>query len=155
MSGGSDMPVPVPTPESQPFWSAAREKRLVVPKCRSCGSTWFPPTLACPSCGAADHEWIEVSGRGTVFSFVVMHRVYHPAFADKVPYVVAVIELEEGPRLLSNLVGILPREVRCDMPVRVTFDERRGGVTIPQFTPAGAPQRGYGDAGQRPDRVST
>jgi uncharacterized OB-fold protein len=138
MSGGSDMPVPVPTPESRPFWAAARERRLVIPKCRSCGATWFPPTLACPSCGAADREWIEVSGRGTVFSFVVMHRVYHPAFAGKVPYVVAVIELEEGPRLLSNLVGISPGEVRCDMPVRVTFDERRGDVTIPQFVPAGA-----------------
>ncbi len=139
MSGGSDMPVPVPTPESQQFWAAAQEKRLVVPKCRSCGATWFPATLACPSCGATNHEWFEVSGRGTVFSFVVMHRVYHPAFAGKVPYVVAVIELEEGPRLLSNLIGIAPSEVRCDMPVQVTFDERRGGMTIPQFTPSAAP----------------
>jgi hypothetical protein len=94
----------------------------------------------CPSCGAADHEWVEVSGRGTVFSFVVMHRVYHPAFAGKVPYVVAVIELEEGPRLLSNVVGISPHEVRCDMPVRVTFEERRGDKTIPQFVPAHAPK---------------
>jgi uncharacterized OB-fold protein len=138
MSDRIDMPVPVPTPESRPFWAAAREKRLVVPKCRSCGSVWFPPTLVCPSCGSAVPEWIEVSGRGTVFSFVVMHRAYHPAFAGKVPYVVAVIQLEEGPRLLSNVVGILSHEIRCDMPVRVTFDER-GDMTIPQFIPAGDP----------------
>ena len=58
--------------------------------------SWFPPTVMCPSCGSTDHEWVEASGRGTVFSYVVMHRVYHPGFADKVPYVVAVIELEEG-----------------------------------------------------------
>jgi uncharacterized OB-fold protein len=139
MNSPVDMPVPVPSPESRPFWDAARDKRLVVPKCRSCGSTWFPPTLMCPSCGTADHQWVEVSGRGTVFSFIVMHRVYHPAFADKVPYVVAVIELEEGPRLLSNVVGIPPHQVRCDMPVRVTFDETRGDMTIPQFIPAHAP----------------
>ena len=138
MSADVDMPVPVPTPESRPFWDAARERRLVMPKCRACGSTWFPPTLMCPSCGTADHEWVEVSGRGTVFSFVVMHRVYHQAFADKVPYVVAVIDLEEGPRILSNVVGIPPHEVHCDMAVRVTFDERRGDMTIPQFVPVRA-----------------
>jgi uncharacterized OB-fold protein len=139
MSGDVDLPIPVPSPASRPFWDAAREKRLVVPKCRACNSTWFPPTPVCPSCGTADHEWVQLSGRGTVFSFVVMHRVYHPGFADKVPYVVAVIELEGGPRLLSNVVGIAPHEVRCDMPVRVTFDERRGEMTIPQFVPACAP----------------
>jgi uncharacterized protein len=138
VNGGAEMPIPVPTPESRPFWAAAREKRLVVPRCRSCGDAWFPPTLLCPSCGSAGHEWIEVSGRGTVFSFVVMHRVYHPAFADKVPYVVAVIELEEGPRLLSNVISISPGEIRCDMPVRVTFDECRGDMTIPQFIAADA-----------------
>lgn len=136
MSGDAVMPAPVPTPQSEPFWAAARNKRLVVPKCRSCGSAWFPPTLMCPSCGSADHDWTDVSGRGTVFSFVVMHRVYHPGFVGKVPYVVAVIELEEGQRLLSNVVGISPDQVRCDMPVRVVFDERSGDLIVPQFAPA-------------------
>jgi uncharacterized OB-fold protein len=138
MNDAAEMPLPEPSAESEPFWSGAREERLVIPKCRSCGSTWFPPTHACPSCGSSDHAWVDASGRGTVFSFVVVHRVYHPGFASKVPYVVAIIELDEGPRILSNVVGIPPEEVRCDMPVRVTFQERRGDMTIPQFVPAKA-----------------
>jgi uncharacterized OB-fold protein len=129
-------PLPEPSAESAPFWAAAQENRLVIPRCKSCSTTWFPPTHACPSCGSNDHVWVPASGRGTIFSFVVVHRVYHPGFAGRVPYVVAVIELEEGPRLLSNVVGVPPASIRCDMPVRVTFDERRGGMTIPQFVPA-------------------
>jgi uncharacterized protein len=90
----------------------------------------------CPSCGSADHEWIEVTGHGTVFSFVVVHRANNPAFVDKVPYVVAVVELDEGCRLLSNVVGIPPDQVYCDMPVHVIFEERRGDWIVPQFAPA-------------------
>jgi len=138
MNSTVEKPIPEPSTETLPFWAAARENRLVIPRCRSCNSKWFPPTVMCPSCGSSDHEWVEASGRGTVFSYVVMHRVYHPGFADKVPYVVAVIELEEGPRLLSNVVGIPPDQVCCDMPVRVTFDEKRGDMTIPQFVPVDA-----------------
>jgi uncharacterized OB-fold protein len=129
-------PLPEPSAESAPFWAAAKERRLLIPRCNSCGSIWFPPTHACPSCGSVDRSWVEASGRGTVFSFVVVHRIYHPGFAGKVPYVVAVIELEEGLRLLSNVVGVAPDQVRCDMPVRVTFEERRGDMIIPQFVPA-------------------
>lgn len=134
MSSGASMPAPVPTTETQEFWAAAHDKRLTIPKCRCCGATWFPPTLACPSCGSDEREWMETSGRGKVFSFIVMHRVYHPAFADKVPYVVAVVQLDEGPRLLTNIVGIPPDQVRCEMPVGVVFEER-GDMTIPQFRP--------------------
>lgn len=132
-----EAPLPVPTNESMPFWAAAKEGRLLIPRCRSCAHTWFPPTSACPSCGAEDFDWVESMGRGTVFSYVVVHRVYHPAFADKVPYVVAIIELEEGPRILSNVVGIAPHLVGCDMPVRAVFRERRGDMVIPQFAPIG------------------
>ena len=106
MSEAFDFPVPVPSPETEPFWTAAREQRLVLPRCNGCGGHWFPPSLACPLCGFERYSWVPASGRGTVFSFVVYHRVYHRAFKEKVPYVVAVIELEEGPRLISNLVGI-------------------------------------------------
>ena len=77
-----------------------------------------------------------VSGRGKVFSFVTFHRVYHPAFEGEVPYVVALIELEEGPRLLSNVVGIPVDQVRCEMPVKVVFDDVASDVTVPKFTPA-------------------
>jgi len=137
MNENFDIPVPVPSSETDPFWAAARERRLVLPRCDACGGHWFPPSLACPRCGFERYSWVPASGRGTVFSFVVYHRVYHRAFKEKVPYVVAVIELEEGPRLISNVVGIAPEKVRCDMPVSVVFEELRDGFRIPKFTPLG------------------
>jgi uncharacterized OB-fold protein len=80
-----------------------------------------------------------VSGIGKVFSFVTFHRVYHPAFAQDVPYVVALVELAEGPRLLSNIVGVSPEAVSCDMQVKVVFDDVAEGVSVPKFTPIDAP----------------
>ena len=128
-------PLPNPPPESLPFWQGAREHRLMIPRCNACGMAWFPPSRLCAHCLSADSRWERASGRGTVFSFVVFHRVYNPYFADKVPYVVAVIELEEGPRLLSNVVGIDPESVRCNMPVEVVFDDAGPEVSLPKFTP--------------------
>ena len=79
----------------------------------------------------------QVSGRGKVFSFVIYDRVYHPSFAEDVPYVVALIELEEGPRIVSNVIGIAPDDVRCEMPVEVWFDDVADGVAVPKFRPRG------------------
>jgi hypothetical protein len=129
-------PLPRPAPESMPFWEAAKNHRLELPRCNACGQFWFPPSQSCPHCLAADFAWTLVSGRGTVFSFVVFHRVYHPAYEGEVPYVVALIELQEGPRMLSNIVGIPPDQVRCDMAVKVVFDDVADGVALPKFTPA-------------------
>ena len=129
-------PLPRPAPESAPFWEAAKNHRLELPRCNACGKFWFPPSRSCPHCLAADFAWTPVSGRGTVFSFVVFHRVYHPAYEGEVPYVVALIALEEGPRMLSNVVGIPPDQVRCDTPVKVVFDDVADGVALPKFTPA-------------------
>ncbi len=127
MSENLELPAPVPSPETEPYWAAAREQRLGLPRCGARGGCWV----------SERHSWVPASGRGTVFSFVVYHRVYHRAFKAKVPYVVAVIELEEGPRLISNVVGIAPEQVRCDMPVRVVFEDIRNGFRIPQFAPLG------------------
>jgi uncharacterized OB-fold protein len=129
-------PVPRPAPESVPYWDAAKQHKLVIPHCKACGQYWFPPSQRCPNCLAADFEWAEVSGRGKVYSFVVFHRVYHPGFETEVPYVVALVELAEGPRLLTNIVGIPPEDVRCDMPVKVVFDDVTADATVPKFTPA-------------------
>lgn len=126
-------PLPNPPPESKPFWDGARAHRLMIPRCNACGRAWFPPSALCAHCLSDDTRWEEACGRGTVFSFVVVHRVYHPFFADRVPYVVAVVELEEGPRLLSNVVGIEPDKVRCNMPVEVTFEDATPEVSIPKF----------------------
>lgn len=128
------LPLPEPSIETEPFWAAVQERRLVVPRCDACGTLTFPPTIACPACGADAFTWTAVSGRGRVYSFVVYHRVYHPAFADRVPYAVGVIELEEGPRLISNVVGVPLDEIVCDMPVTVVYEEVRDGYLIPKFT---------------------
>ena len=129
-------PTPRPAPESIPYWEAAKQHRLEIPHCRACGGWWFPPSRSCPHCMSADVEFKQASGRGKVFSFVMYDRVYHPSFAEEVPYVVALVELDEGPRMISNIVGIPPEDVRCDMPVRVVFDDVAEGVTVPKFKPA-------------------
>jgi uncharacterized OB-fold protein len=131
-----DKPVPRPAPESVPYWEAAKQHRLELPRCNSCRRFWFPPSQSCPHCLAADFTFAPVSGRGKVFSFVTYHRVYHPAFEQEVPYVVALVELEEGPRLLTNIVGVPPDKVACDMAVKVVFDDVGEGVSVPKFTRA-------------------
>lgn len=129
-------PVPRPAPESVPYWEAAKRHKLAIPHCKSCGHYWFPPSQRCTNCLSADMEWAEVSGRGKVYSFVTFHRVFHPAFEAEVPYVVALVELEEGPRLLTNVIGIPPQDVRCEMKVKVTFDDVTPEATVPKFVPA-------------------
>jgi len=135
-------PVPRPAPESAPFWDAARKHHLEIQRCKACGQFWFPPSQSCPHCLAADFAWTPVAGTGKVFSFVTYHRVYHPGFAKDVPYVVALVELDEGPRLLTNIVGVPPDKVACDMPVKVVFDDFEDGVSVPKFTPLDAPAKG-------------
>ncbi len=136
MDGDYRKPIPVPAPESEPFWAAAKAHRLEIQKCTSCGHFRFPPAAHCPECLSAEHEWVEASGRGRVFSFVTYQRLYNKGWEGEIPYVVALIELEEGPRLLSNLTGVEPGDVVCDMPVRVVFDDVTPEVTLPKFTPA-------------------
>ena len=131
-------PKPRPAPESLPYWEAAKEHRLALPRCDDCEQFWFPPSRTCPHCLSMNFAFKTVSGRGKVFSFVTFHRVYRPAFAEDVPYVVALVELDEGPRLLTNILDISPDEVRCEMPVEVVFDDCDVDVSIPKFKPVGA-----------------
>ena len=128
-------PQPKPSPESAPFWEGAKTHKLRLPRCNACGQFWFPPSRRCVHCLNSDSTWVESAGQGRIYSFVVFHRVYHPAFESDVPYTVAIVELDEGPRLLANIVGTPPDDVRCDMRVRVIF-EPRGDITIPQFSAA-------------------
>lgn len=130
-------PLPIPAPESEPFWAGARDHKLLMQKCASCGKFWFPPGTICPHCGAAEFSWTETSGRGRVFTFVTYQRLYNKAWDGEVPYVVAIVELEEGPRMLTNITGIDAADVVCDMAVRVVFDDVTPEVTLPKFTPAG------------------
>jgi hypothetical protein len=128
-------PKPRPAPESLPYWQAAKEHRLALPKCEDCAQFWFPPSRTCPHCLSTNFSFQNVSGRGKVFSFVTFHRVYRPAFAQDVPYVVALVELEEGPRVLTNILGISHEDVRCEMPVEVVFDDYDEDMSIPKFRP--------------------
>jgi uncharacterized OB-fold protein len=89
--------------DSQPWWDALGEHRLLLPRCNVCGRHWFPPTPGCPNCGANDFAFVEASGRGTLYSWVVIQRALHPEFARDVPYTIALVELEEGPRLFGRL----------------------------------------------------
>ncbi len=122
-AGARQRPVPEPSPQSLPFWRAARTHKLVLPCCRACRKFFFPPSCLCPHCHDSALAWEEVSGRSHVHSFVVVHRISDPAFAEAVPYLPAVIELEEGPRLLSDIVGAAPEHLYCVMPVSVVFDD--------------------------------
>jgi len=126
-------PIPIASLESKFYWDGVRQHRLLIPSCEACGHRWFPPSLLCPNCNSARTAWSEASGRGKIFSYVVFHRVYHRGFAGEVPYVVALVELEEGPRLLSNIVGTSPDAIACEMPVRVVFEDVAEDVTIPKF----------------------
>jgi uncharacterized protein len=107
---------------------------LRVQRCRACGNAWLPPREACPECLSPDPAWEEASGRGTVVSWVVYHKAYHDAFRDRVPYNVAVVELEEGARLITNVAA--PNDsLRVGMPVRLAPEEDFG-LTLPRFAPA-------------------
>ncbi|HJQ85610.1 MAG TPA: Zn-ribbon domain-containing OB-fold protein [Candidatus Binatia bacterium] len=130
-------PVPVPSPESRPFWEAARRHELVLQRCGACGRFLFYPRVACPHCLSADLEWRATSGRGTVHTFTIVHRGQRD-FPLGTPYVIAIVELAEGPRLMTNLVGVAPDldHVRIGMPVEVVFQDVRPDVALPRFRPA-------------------
>lgn len=130
--------LPKPTPETRAFWDATKEKRFVLPWCTSCGKAHFYPRAVCPHCHAATLEWRAASGRGTIYSYVINHK---PArgFENRVPYVIAVIELAEGPRMMSNVVldeTPTPENVRIGMAVTVDFLPLTADVTLPVFKPA-------------------
>jgi uncharacterized OB-fold protein len=128
-------PLPEIAPAMAPYWEAARRHQLVVQRCAGCGTHRFPARDICSRCLSREATWVPVSGRGTVFSFAVMHQVYHPGFADAVPYAVVVVELAEGARVLSNVVDCPLRELTIGMPVEVAFEDRTPEVTLPVFRP--------------------
>ncbi len=128
-------PRPRVTPDNRPFWEACREHRLELPWCAECARAFLPPSPVCPYCLGDRIEWRAASGRGAVSTFVVVHQKWFPAFADDIPYNVAQIELEEGPRLTSNIVGIDNAALEVGLEVEVIFDDVDGETTLPRFRP--------------------
>jgi len=127
------IPIPAVTPEMREFFDGARAGRLMVQKCNSCGALRFPAHDLCSRCNSTASRWVPVSGRGEVFSFNIMHQLYHPGFASQVPYAVVMVELEEGCKFVSNLLGVKPHDIRCGMPVEVTFEKLSDEVSMPKF----------------------
>ena len=125
--------IPGMTELTKPYWDAAREGRLAVQHCVACDRVWHPPLPRCPHCHGVDVDWVTASGRGTVCSHTVVDHPTHVALRDRVPYVVAMIELEEGPRVIANVRECAPEDVRVGMPVQVVFEPVAGGVVLPQF----------------------
>lgn len=127
-------PVPQPDPATAPYWQAARQHRLTLPRCRVCEEVHFYPRALCPHCGNDDFTWISASGGGTIASFTVVRRAPSPAFESQVPYVVAIVALDEGPHLMTNIVGCNPDEVRISDRVSVAFLDVDNETTLPVFT---------------------
>jgi uncharacterized OB-fold protein len=129
------MPAPAITADTAPFWEACRRKTLAIQRCTDCGSFRHPPTPVCWRCRSFAHEWTPVSGRGTVFSHAVVHRAFLPELEPYVPYVVAVVALDDAPgvRLVTNLIDAAPGEVAIGLPVEVVFEAVTPEVTVPRF----------------------
>ena len=127
--------VPHPDLDTAPYWDAAREHKLKIPKCSQCGTFVFPPRPVCPTCHGDSLKWTEVSGRGAVYTFTITHDKFVAGFEP--PYVVAQVELEEQPglRLQTNILECEVPDVHIGMPVEVTFEDRPENVSIPQFRP--------------------
>ncbi|MDR0357999.1 MAG: Zn-ribbon domain-containing OB-fold protein [bacterium] len=134
-------PIPEPTPETLPFWAATARGALQIQRCSSCRRHYFYPRPFCPRCGSADVSWTRVSGSARLVSYVINHRPL-PPFDPETPIVIALVQLTEGPRLMTNIVDVPPdpAALRLDMPLEVTFVER-GTFNLPVFKPAGAVAR--------------
>ena len=138
-----EKPLPIVNPDNKPFWDQCRNHRLTFQKCRECGRMRWPPSFLCPECLSEDAEWTDSRGEGSVYSFVVYHEAYHPGFKGDLPYVVALVELAEGPRLLTNIVHCEPGAVFCGMPVRIFWADVTPDISLPKFEPrpGGMPQK--------------
>lgn len=133
-SDAPQKPLPLPDEDSRPFYDGAAAGKFMLMRCKTCGAARMPSRHHCDECLSPEYEWFQATGRGEVRTFGVMHQRYHPGFAAEIPYVVAIVELEEGPRLPANIVGTPPAEVRVGMPVVVEWEPHED-VTVPRFRP--------------------
>ena len=127
-------PLPYIDEENTPYWEYCKKHELRLQECKQCGHIRASTSIICPKCNSLEYEWTKLSGKGKVFSFVIYRRAFHPAF--QIPYNVAIIELVEGPRIQSNVVGIDNEKIKIDMPVKVCFEDLTDEVSLPKFEPA-------------------
>lgn len=126
-------PSPTISDYNRPFYEYASKHELRLQKCNDCGEFWSPPGPVCVNCLSTDYTWSQVSGKGTLASWVIFHKVYYPEFGDEIPYNVGLVELAEGPRLLTNIIGTPSSSLARGTPLTVIFEDRPD-CTVPQFT---------------------
>lgn len=129
-------PLPIIDDDNREFWDSCKRHEMRLQQCSDCGYWRYYPSPVCHSCGSFSHKWTTVSGKATLYTFSTVYRPPSQAFAEDIPYVYAVVELEEGPMMPTNTVGIPPDDVRIGMPLVVTYDDVTPEVTLPKFRPA-------------------
>ncbi|MCH8109252.1 MAG: Zn-ribbon domain-containing OB-fold protein [Chloroflexi bacterium] len=131
-------PIPVPQGESDEYWNKAKEGELWLRNCNSCGNPYFYPRDISPCCFSKDTSWIKASGKASLFTYAIVHRAPHPGFAQDAPFVVAIVELEEGPHMPTNIVidDPTPENLQIGMPLEVTFVDISEKIALPKFKPA-------------------
>jgi uncharacterized OB-fold protein len=122
-------------PETEPYWEGCKQGELRFQRCLNCGTFRHPPAPVCYACRARETEWVCVSGRGTVYTYTVVHHPVHPKLTPHIPYNVALVALEDAPgvRLVSNVIDVAPEELRIGLPVEVVFEESISDTRIPRF----------------------
>ncbi|MCH7706207.1 MAG: Zn-ribbon domain-containing OB-fold protein [Chloroflexi bacterium] len=130
-------PIREPTPDTQPFWDGIKRRELILPRCNLCGRLHHYPKPVCTDCSSRDLAWVRCSGRGRVHSYVIQHGQHGPGtgFRSNPDEIIAVVEIDEGPRMLASLVGITPDSVRVDMPVEIVFEDVDDGPAMFKFKP--------------------
>ena len=136
MAASAAKPIPVQTLETRPYWEGCKAHELRIQRCTACGHHQFFPRMYCTQCMSDRVEWVKASGRAKVLSYTIVHRPVSPAFAADVPYVVALVTLDEGPTMMTNIVGWVPESLVIGMPVTVAFEDWTEAISIPKFRPA-------------------
>lgn len=129
-------PLPTIDEDNREFFESCKRHEMRLQQCNDCGYWRYFPSPICHKCGSFDHHWKKVSGKGKVYTYSVVYRPPSEAFVNDVPYVYAIVELEEGPMMPTNIVGVAPERVRIDMPVTVTYDDVTPEISMPKFKPA-------------------
>jgi uncharacterized protein len=128
-------PLPVITEENRPFWEGCQQGKLLLQYCERCRHYQFYPRLYCMQCGFEGLHWREASGQGVIYSYTIIHQNKSPEFINDTPYNVAIVQLEEGPRMLSSIVDSAPAELQVDLPVSVVFEKVTDSISLPRFRP--------------------
>jgi uncharacterized protein len=128
-------PLPNITDDNRYYWEHCKNHELRMQKCLQCGHIRFPPGILCPQCHSLEADWFKMSGKGKIYSYVIYRRAYHPSYQNDIPYAVAIIRLDEGPRMESNIVACKVEDLKIDMPVEVIFEDVTDRIALPKFKP--------------------